>query len=446
MSKGWKFVIRLHSVLACRVLVGSVLVCTGCRNSESTADQKSTAAKERISEILSSSTPAGANSTTPDLQSANPVDQIPQGKSYRLAVAAVDRGDITEGDRIRVELSTDTQYNVLATAIQALILIKQNNLDEAMRKTEDISKVPVMQGESYVLAGEIFQRQNRLSNAIGAFESGLRLDPNHVRAHRLLGATYYDTGAMRLATEHLRKAAELDPLEVNALLLSERIFQDYEQYEEAIRDCRVLFTRSLNEDAKNFTRVKLAECLLAIRRLDEARGAIQDCPDSPRVASTRAAIEESAGNTDESLRLAQSVLERVPNDRESGLIVGRILVVRRDWLPAILLLKRMTESSPYDHESRLLYGRALVGSGVKDEGEQQIQKATELKNTFLKFADLHQEAIIHPKDAKLRVAIGGMAEQLGKFKLAKQWYSAAIGLDEQNTEAITALERLNNKP
>ncbi len=432
----------MRNVCKLAIATQMLLACGGCRDSKSTADRASVVAKERISDIINSPTSAVNDSSAAVVPSANAIDEIPQGKSYRLAVAAVDRGDFAEADRVRVELSTDSQYNVLATAITALILTKQNKLDEAMRAAEQISTVPVMQGESYVIAGEIFQRQNRLDNAIGAFESGLKLDPNHARAHRLLGTTYYDTGAMRFATDHLRKAAELDPSDVNSLLLSERIFQDYEQYEEAIRDCRTLLTRAVSEDSKNFMRIKLAECLLAIRQLDQAREALQDCPDSLRVTATRAAIEESAGNTSEALKLAESVLERVPNDRMTGLIVGRILVVRRDWIPAISLLKRMTDSSPYDHESRLLYGRALVGSGAKDEGEQQIQQATELKNTFLKFADLHQDAIVRPDDAALRVEIGRMAEQLGKLNLAKQWYRAALGLDNQNTDARSALERL----
>ena len=432
MSNFWKLAIVTHCMLACG----------GCRKSESTADRASEAAKERTSDIVNSPASTGNDSASSVGPSVNPIDQIPQGKSYHLAVAAVDRGDFSEAERIRVELSTDSQYNVLATAITALILTKQNKLDEAMRATEEISTVPVMQGESYVIAGEIFQRQNRLSNAIGAFESGLKLDPNHARTHRLLGKTYYDTGAMRFATDHLRKAAELDPSDVGSLLLSEQIFQDYEQYEEAIRDCRTLLTRSVSEDAKNFIRIKLAECLLAIRQLDQARAALKDCPDSLRVTATQAAIEESAGNTEEALKLAESVLKRVPNDRTTGLIVGRILVVRRDWNPALTLLKRMTDSAPYDHESRLLYGRALVGSGAKDEGEQQIQRATDLKNTFLKFADLHQDAIVRPEDAALRVEIGRTAEQLGKLNLAKQWYRAAVGLDNQNAEALSSLERL----
>ncbi len=87
---------------------------------------------------------------------------------------------------------------------------------------ENISTVPVMQAEAYVIAGEVFQRQNRLLEAIGAFENAIAIHPDHVRANRWLGAVYYDTGSMRLATKHLRKTSELDPSDVNSLLLSPR--------------------------------------------------------------------------------------------------------------------------------------------------------------------------------------------------------------------------------
>jgi tetratricopeptide (TPR) repeat protein len=432
MSKFWK--------LAC--VINIVLATSGCRDSGSIAIRKNGAEQEQTSTVIDSPTATETDHTAKADSPANPIDKIPQGKRYRLAVDALDRGDFAEGDRIRSELSADTQYNILAKAVAAIVFTKQNKFDEAIRIAEEISVVSVMQGESYVIAGEVFRRQNRLSEAIGAFESGLKLDSNHARTHRLLGATYYDTGAMRFATEHLRKAAELDPLDINSLMLSEKIFQDYEQYQDAILDCRALLTRTLSDDAKNFVRIKLAECLIEIRQLDQARSAIQDCPKTLRVSATLAAIEESAGNMSEAQKLAELVLDRVPNDRTTGLILGRILVVRRDWPAALLLLDRLTNSFPYDHESRLLLGRALLGSGEKDRGEQQIKQATELKDTFLKFTDLHQKAIKHPNDAALRVEIGRLAEQLGKLNLAKQWYRAAVGLDEQNAEAQSALERL----
>ena len=428
------------------ILTPCLLACTGCPDRKPAIDQIAEAAKARISEIASSQPQNKEAPTSASVDGIHPIDQVPQGKRYRQASAAVDRSDFDEAERIGSELAADSQYNVLSSAVQGLILVKKGNLEQALRVAEEISTVPVMQSEAYVIAGQVFQRQNRLNEALDAFQNALKLNPQHLRANLWLGAIYYDTGAMRLATNHLRKAAELEPGEVNSLLLSAKIFKEYEQFDEAIRDYRELLTRSLKNDVKLFVRINLTECLIALRDLPAARITIQDCMDSPRVLATRSAIEELAGDNSAALKLAQSVLNQLPSDRATGLIAGRILLVQRDWNQALPLLERLTKSLPYDHEPRLLYGRALVGSGDTVRGESEIGRATELKETFLKFADLHQEAIKHPQDAPLRVEIGRLAEQLGKLELARNWYRAAVGLDDQNAEAVAALKRMSSVP
>lgn len=436
----------MEEFLRLAFLIACLFAYLGCRDNKQPNDQLAAAAKAKISEIVSNPpTKVDAPSAEPN-NGIHAIDQVPQGKQFRLASSAVDRGDFAEAERIGSELSTDSQYNVLSTAIRGLILAKQGKFDEAIRIAEEISSVPVMQCEAYVIAGEVFQRQNRLKEALGAFQNALELNPRHMRANLWLGAIYYDTGAMRLATNHLRAASELDPVDVNSLLLSAKIFKEYEQYDEAIRDYRALLNRALKTDVQLLVRVNLAECQVALRNLDEARNTLKDCIESPGVLATRSAIEEFAGNNSAALTLAQSVLKQIPSDRATGLIAGRILLVQRDWNTALPLLEQLTQSHPYDHEPRLLYGRALVGSGERDRGEQEIRKATELKDKFLKFADLHQEAIKRPQDAGLRVEIGRLAEQLGKSGLARNWYRAALGLDDQNAEAASALKRMINAP
>ncbi len=436
----------MKRLLQLAILLPSLLAYSGCRDTKLATNREVESAKAKISELVAEIPAKSEDQSSAKKNGIHPIDQVPQGKQFRLASSAVDRGDFVEAERIGSELATDSQYSVLATAIRGLILAKQSKFDEALRIAEEISSVPVMQCEAYVIAGEVFQRQNRLKEALGAFQNAVELNPRHVRANLWLGAIYYDTGAMRVATEHLRKAAELDQVDVNSLLLSAKIFREYEQYDEAIHDYRHLLKRALKPDVLLLTRVNLAECLVAIRDLDEARIALKDCVESPSVLATRSAIEEFAGDPSAALTLAQSVLKQLPTDRTTGLIAGRILLVQRDWNNALPLLERLTQAHPFDHEPRLLYGRALVGSGEKDRGEQEIRKATELKDLFLKFADMHQEAIKRPQDAALRVEIGRLAEQLGKQGLARNWYRAALGLDDQNADAAAALKRMNSAP
>ncbi len=393
-----------------------------------------------LAEGTSESAPSAAGSGV----FSHPIDQEPQGMQFREATRALDAGDFEKAEKIRLELKNSTpQFQPLATAIEALMLVKRGQLDQALRMAEDLSTLQVMQADSYVIAGEVFQIQNRLLEATNAFANALELNPEHVRAHLWIGALYYDTGAMRLATTHLRKAAELEPNEINALLLSAKIFQDYEQFNDAILDYRLALERITNEKLALNVKVRLAECLCEIRELEQAHQVLEQAPEVPAVLACRAAIAEANADFAKASELSRKALSVNPANSVAGMVLARIQLTERKWSEAQQVLETLVEASPYDHEPRLLLGRALVGAGDEARGQEEIQRATTLKDNFLKFADLHQEAIRNPEDANLRVELGVLAESLGKNDLARTWYRAALGLEAKHPQALEGLKRLN---
>jgi tetratricopeptide (TPR) repeat protein len=405
----------------------------GCRSSKESEE-----AKKKVAELAGVNLPEVDPSLFP-----HPIDHAPEGRMFRVATRALDNGKNDEAFKIRDELKTRaTQFHPLATAIDAIAAVKQGRLDQALRMAEELSSLQIMQPESYVIAGEVFQMQNRLAEARNAFEAALAMNPAHIRAHLWIGTIYYDTGAMRLATNHLRKAAELEPNEVNALLLSGKIFQDYEQYEDAILDYKKAAERLTAEDKKVGTKIKIAECLVELRKLDEAKELLSGLPSTPNVLAERAKVSETMGQFEDAAKFAKETIAIAPNHPLANLILGRIALTERRWQDAKDSVEKMVVAMPYDHESRLIYGRALVGLGETEKGQSEIKRATELKDTFLKFADLHQEAIQKPDDPLLRVQLGKLAEDLGKIDLARSWYRAALGLDTQNAEAAERLKKL----
>ncbi len=410
------------------------LLFPGCKSKED-----SQATRQKISELAGNSDEKPVDTSV----FTHPIDHEPEGRQYRAAARALDQGDMETATKIRDSLKNAAiHFQPLATAIDALIAVKQGRLDQALRMAEEISALQIMQPEAYVIAGEVFQLQNRLSEARNAFENALSQNPQHVRAHLWIGSIYYDTGAMRLATIHLRKAAELEPREVNALLLSGKIFQDYEQFEEAIVDYRKALEAVSGEDKKIAVSVKLAECLSELRKLDEAKAMLQSLPGTPNVLAERAKIEETLGNFAQAMDLAKQSIALKPDHPLANLILGRIALAERRWQDAKTFVEPLVSQQPFDHESRLILGRAMVGLGQTEAGQSEIKRATELKDKFLRFADLHQDAIQKPEDAALRVDLGRLAEELGKPELARTWYRAALGLEPENALAAEGLKRL----
>jgi tetratricopeptide (TPR) repeat protein len=375
----------------------------------------------------------------------SPIDQLPEGPLYRTAIAALDVGKTAQAKKAQEELKAMTQRPVLAQAIDGFALAKQGQFDEAIAIAQEVSKVPVMRGEAYLIAGEAFFKKGLWVDAIGAFEGAVETEPNNPRPHRWLGMIHYDLGAMYEAVRHLREVAKLDPSDLAALRLAGLIHRDYEKFEEAIADYEGVLGRGLPDETELKVKLELADSYRQLKRPEEALAAIADCPETADVLAIRSACKESAGETDEGLRLASRAIELDPRHELANLVAGRLHMANQSWPEAIAALKVALDVDPTDHATRYLLGRAHVLSGDRDAGEAELAQAERLKGISLKLSELHLEALAKPQDAAVRLQMGKLAEELGRPQTALNWYRAAISLDGSSQTAADAIRRLSPK-
>ncbi len=343
---------------------------------------------------------------------------------------------------LRQRLEGHSQYGVLAEAVDALALVKQGKYDEAMRAAEQLSKIPALRAESLMIAGEAFHGQGKWREAIGAFQRAVALQPDLVRAHRWLGAIYFDTGAMQLATDELRRVAELDASDCHSLRLCGLIQYEYQKYDQAVKDYRRALKRSPPKQMESEIRIKLADSLQELRKVGEALAALAECDDTADVLTQRAICYETGGKIDAALEQAQHAIKLAPRHPKANLALGRLYLAQRRPKDAIGPLQIAVDVDPANHEPRFFLGRAMIQMDRVDEGKAQLAQSTKLKEAFLEMADLHVEAIGHPNDAAIRLKLAQAAEKLGRIPIALSWYRATLGLDPQNKEAAKAIERL----
>ncbi len=81
-------------------------------------------------------------------------------------------------------------------------------------------------------------------------------------------------------------------------------------------------------------------------------------------------------------------------------------------------------------------------TGRAEEGKALLKRSTEIKETFLKLAELHLSANEKPFDVPVRLQLGEVAEKLGRTAVALSWYQAALGLEPANEQATQAIARL----
>ncbi len=98
----------------------------------------------------------------------------------------------------------------------------------------------------------------------------MEADPRLVEPHRLLAAAYYDIGAMDNALKHLAKVIELAPEDMRPWRLRGLILKDFEKYDEAASSYEGALERAKEDYIQQELNEELAECLVRLRRYDEA--------------------------------------------------------------------------------------------------------------------------------------------------------------------------------
>lgn len=389
--------------------------------------------------------PTAEPAAEPIVQS--PLDSLPAGKRYRMGTVALDANDLATVRAIADELLQSKEVAVLGRALDAFLLIRGGKLDEALAVAEELSEISIMQAECYVIAGEVFMRRVQFLAAINAFSNAVKLDPSHVRAHRWLGVVYHDTGAMSMATDHLRSVAKFDPKDYRALRFSGLIFREYEKFEDSVTDYREALNRNPPEKIANDIRLEMAESLLKLRKLEEVQATLATV--TARSATRSALLAEALeteGKNAEAMKAAEEAIELDGNHLRASLVLGRLYNGNRQWDLSVERLQKVVAKYPAEHEPMFLLGRALVSSGQDEEGKKMLAESKRIKDVFLRFSELNTEAVRRSQDVPLRIELGKLAEELRKPGIARTWYLAALGLDSENAIAKEALTRLSSPP
>ena len=395
---------------------------------------------------------AVAAAEQPKRTSQSPIDQLAEGKLYRAALRDYDRGDLKSVAKARDHLLQHPVYNPLGAVLKAMLQIKSGDAQGAMKIAEQLSAIPMMQTESFMVAAEVFRSQGQWNDALRCLGNAVQRNPGHARAHRWMGIIYYDTGAMQRATEHLRAAADIDVHDVGVLRLSGLIHHDYQAFESAVEDYRRALKRKPPLKLETEIRVELSDSLRELRKFDEALEALQPrealntkATDGAAVEAMRATCWEAKGELDNALTSANAAIELEPNNTRAHLVKGRVLMGKREFAAALPSLELAVKNKPNAHEARFLLGRCLIQTGDPDRGKQEIAKSTEQKELFLKVSELHLKAVEEPGNVEVRKELAQATEQLGELKSAIGWRRAVLGLNPGDKESQAALKRLTSQ-
>ena len=241
--------------------------------------------------------------------------------------------------------------------------MEMEQYDKALAAFDTVRKQEPSSG-IYCYIGMVLQEQNRLNEALEAYQSALTFQappPIHGSAHLHLGIVYKAQGKLQLSKTHLKEALALTP-------------ETPEAY------------------------IHLGEVYLLQRQLDKAKHAYQ-----------------------------QSILLN-PNFTESYYGLGRVAEMQNDFISAVDDYRRAIKQNPYDPQShyRLAIAyRCLQKLGAAEKAMAQFERMKNYSDNVHRFRETIYK---NPNTPILYVKLGQLHEKFENFADAQRVYQNAMVL------------------
>lgn len=364
-------------------------------------------------------------------------------KAYRRGRAALVTGD-REAVLREAELLIQTpKYQSHGWLLKGLLLSRVGKLDQAITYLEKSAQNELLAVEANTVAAQCFYQSGLYLKAIHASERALQQDERYVDARRWLAVSYYDLGAIANAIEELKRVSVEAPTDPRPTRLLGLIAKDSESYSDAINYYRESLTRDPNQPE---ILIELAECQMKENQPAEALETLRQTEPTAAVLTLTAECLISLGQMKEAHDRLNDALKIDPKNFPALLVMGKLHLDQGNNGQALEVLSDAVQLEPHDSQVHFQLSQAMRRLGDQTGADLQLLKMQELQSLEREFSSLHTEAANHPNDAALRIRAGEVARRLGKIKLARLWYRAALAIDPTDIKSRTALIELDRSP
>ena len=320
--------------------------------------------------------------TTPD------IENTPEFLTDLKVKALITRGSAklaqrdTRGARQDMQAAVEAAPNTVEPSFGlASVAQAENKLDEAARIYERI--LGINPANFNALSGLIttYANLNRLNDAHARVDQALQQQPNSAPLHYLKAQVYGFERNAQTAEAELRRALELDANYLPAYFSLGALYVNMNQQDRAIAEFRKVAERR-PDNAMAYALIGMLED--SRKNYDAAteayRKALQADPNNVIAANNLAwnYAEHGKGNLDEAVRLAQSVVQRFPD--ETGFVdtLGWVYYKKGLHAAAVEQLRRAVAKASDNPVYRYHLGMALIGLGDKEGARRELQEALRL--------------------------------------------------------------------
>lgn len=332
---------------------------------------------------------------------------------------------------------------VKKTYIQLLIL--QNQVPQAKKLNDEISKASPKDTDALLLAGQILGREGHPADAIPLFQQALKNAPDNAAAHYQLGLAYSMTGSLEQAQSQWRAAVQLQPSFLDAQRALANMALRRGDWDLLAQSADQLI-RSEPGAAEGF--IFRGTERLARNDLSGAetylRKALEVAPENSIPYVRLGELRATQNRGDEAQKLFAQALDRDPNSIEALRGLTALFLQHKQPAKAISAVQAQIAKAPNNSSFYFLLGELLFNNKQLDKAEPALQKALELDqnnvDAILLLARLqtekgsvdqaiasYQRAIQNdPRELRLYIAQGSLEENRGNWQQAEKLYQTAL--------------------
>jgi len=323
-------------------------------------------------------------------------DEIRRASLLVLAEAAARSGRHADVEPILAPVLATNPDDVDAHRLLAASLYDIGSIDPAIHHLRETARLAPLDPRPHRLLGLIHNDYERYDDAIGFYEESLRRAPDQPsRDEVLLELAACQAKVLR----HADALATLDRIGGIAVAESGAVAGSAPQAADATGSAQEGTGTTGPAARATAADVLRAECLVALGRIDAARG------------------------------LVDAVLDRSPDDLGGLVLEGTILLEDGLAAKAAETLDRAVQGHPHDYIARLKLAQALDQAGRTDEARAAREAAEMIRRRREEFAELHREAWDHPRDPQVRLRLAEVADEMGRPDLAEVWRAAAAAVE-----------------
>jgi tetratricopeptide (TPR) repeat protein len=312
-----------------------------------------------------------------------------------------------------------------------LISPGQNGFRQALHELAQIKDEGPLAVEGTLLGAECLVRLGERRFAAEALGSIVKRYPDNMRAHQWLAAIYMDLNSASEAIAHLREWGRLDPHNGRPYRwIGWFLSKDYGKHEEAIEAYREACRRDLDPALRVEVLKELAGTLIdGPADYQAALDTLAQSPqsaDQPEILSLRGQCLWGLGKQAEAIEALEGALRLNPQLPRALQLRAKIFLAEGKPKAAFPLLEKAVSVDASDHISRQLLMQAYRQVGDNARAEQERQRLEETRGYKDRLTKLHDYALRHPWDARVRDQLAELCLKLNLQAEAQMWRQAAL--------------------